>query len=140
MGGRRSSGIARAVIVIGFLAAAPPVSVAAAPNVVVILADDLGFSDLGCQGGEIDTPNLDRLAANGLRYTQGSNTARCWPTRAAVLTGYYAQAIRRDALPGEAGGGCCRRYSNRPAIARTTRENGTWMASHSPRDSSGRST
>jgi arylsulfatase len=104
MGGRRSSGIARAVIVIGFLAAAPPVSVAAAPNVVVILADDLGFSDLGCQGGEIDTPNLDRLAANGLRYTQGSNTARCWPTRAALLTGYYAQAIRRDALPGEAGG------------------------------------
>jgi len=135
MGGRRSSGIARAVIVIGFLAAAPPVSVAAAPNVVVILADDLGFSDLGCQGGEIDTPNLDRLAANGLRYTQGSNTARCWPTRAALLTGYYARRPRV-----QDGRGCCRRYSNRPAIARTTRENGTWMASHSPRDSSGRST
>jgi hypothetical protein len=76
----------------------------AAPNVVVILADDLGFSDLGCQGGEIDTPALDRLAAGGLRYTQASNTARCWPTRGALLTGYYPQAIRRDALPGTEGG------------------------------------
>jgi arylsulfatase len=87
---------------------------AAPPNVVVILADDLGFSDLGCQGGEIDTPNLDRLAVNGLRYTQGSNTARCWPTRAALLTGYYAQAIRRDALPGGDGGA----QATRPAWAR----------------------
>ena len=72
---------------------------AAPPNVVVILADDLGFSDLGCYGGEIDTPHLDRLAAGGLRFTQGYNTARCWPTRGALLTGYYPQAIRRDALP-----------------------------------------
>ncbi len=74
------------------------------PNVLVILADDLGFSDLGCYGGEIDTPNLDRLAAGGLRFTQGYNTARCWPTRAALLTGYYPQAVRRDALPGGQGG------------------------------------
>jgi len=59
-----------------------------APNVVVILADDLGYSDLGCYGGEIQTPNLDRLAAGGLRYSQFYNTARCWPTRAAILTGY----------------------------------------------------
>jgi arylsulfatase A-like enzyme len=73
---------------------------AAPPNVVVILADDLGYSDLGCYGGEIDTPNLDRLAAGGLRFTQGYNTARCWPSRAALLTGYYAQATWRDALPG----------------------------------------
>ena len=78
---------------------------AAPPNVVVILADDLGYSDLGCYGGEIETPNLDRLAAGGLRFTQGYNTARCWPSRGALLTGYYAQAIRRDALPGGAGGG-----------------------------------
>ncbi|MGB8852367.1 MAG: sulfatase-like hydrolase/transferase [Pirellulales bacterium] len=80
---------------------------AAPPNIVVILADDLGFSDLGCYGGEIDTPHLDRLAAGGLRFTQGYNTARCWPTRAALLTGYYAQAINRDALPegkGDTGG------------------------------------
>ena len=70
------------------------------PNIVVILADDLGFSDLGCYGGEIQTPNLDRLAAGGLRYSQFYNTARCWPTRAAILTGYYAQQVRRDTVPG----------------------------------------
>ena len=79
------------------------------PNVLVILADDLGFSDLGAYGGEIDTPNLDRLAAGGLRFTQGYNTARCWPTRAALLTGYYPQAIGRDALPGGKGGAQGRR-------------------------------
>lgn len=73
------------------------------PNFVMILADDLGFSDLGCYGGEIATPNLDVLAAGGLRYTQFYNTARCWPTRAALLTGYYAQQVRRDDLPGVLG-------------------------------------
>src|SRR5262245_53708434 len=60
------------------------------PNVVIILADDLGFSDLGCYGSEIATPNLDRLAAGGLRFTQFYNTARCCPTRASLLTGLYA--------------------------------------------------
>lgn len=74
------------------------------PNFLIILADDLGFSDLGCYGGEIATPNLDALARGGLRYTQGYNTARCWPSRAALLTGYYAQQVRRDALPGLGGG------------------------------------
>lgn len=69
------------------------------PNVLVILADDLGFSDLGCYGSEIRTPNLDGLAAGGLKFTQFYNTARCWPTRAALLTGYYAQQVRRDTLP-----------------------------------------
>jgi arylsulfatase A-like enzyme len=82
----------------------PSRSWCAAPNILVIIADDLGYSDLGCYGGEIDTPNLDRLAANGLRFTQFYNTARCWPTRGALLTGYYAQQIRRDALPGVGGG------------------------------------
>jgi arylsulfatase len=75
------------------------------PNIVFILADDMGYSDLGCYGGEIETPNLDRLAAGGLRFTQFYNTARCWPTRAALLTGYYAQQVHRDALPGLGGGG-----------------------------------
>ncbi len=70
------------------------------PNIVVILADDMGYSDLGCYGGEIQTPNLDRLAADGLRFTQFYNTARCWPSRAAILTGYYAQQVRRDLVPG----------------------------------------
>jgi arylsulfatase len=66
------------------------------PNVVVILADDMGFSDLGCYGGEIETPSLDRLAGDGLRFTQFYNTGRCWPSRAAFLTGYYAQQVNRD--------------------------------------------
>ncbi len=60
------------------------------PNIVLILADDMGFSDIGCYGGEIETPNLDRLAAEGLRYTQFYNGARCCPTRASLLTGLYA--------------------------------------------------
>ena len=59
------------------------------PNVVIILNDDMGFSDIGCYGGEIDTPNLDRLAANGLRYSQFYNTARCSPSRASLLTGLH---------------------------------------------------
>ncbi len=70
------------------------------PNVLLILADDLGFSDLGCYGGEIATPNLDSIAASGLKFSQFYNTARCWPTRGALMTGYYAQQIRRDVLPG----------------------------------------
>jgi len=70
------------------------------PNVLLIMADDLGYSDLGCYGGEIHTPNLDALAAQGLRFTQFYNTGRCWPTRAALLTGYYAQSVRRDAAQG----------------------------------------
>ncbi|MCB1091471.1 MAG: arylsulfatase [Verrucomicrobiae bacterium] len=72
---------------------------------VFILADDMGFSDLGCYGGEIATPNLDGLAADGLRFTQFYNTARCWPTRGALMTGYYAQEIHRDGLPELGGGG-----------------------------------
>ena len=59
------------------------------PNIIVIMSDDMGFSDIGCYGGEIETPNLDRLATNGLRFTQFYNTARCCPTRASLLTGLY---------------------------------------------------
>ena len=66
--------------------AAPP---APKPNVVVILADDMGYSDISCYGGEIPTPNLDRLASRGLRFTQFYNTARCSPSRASLLTGLY---------------------------------------------------
>jgi arylsulfatase len=78
----------------------PRPNIATSPNILLILADDLGYSDLGCYGGEIETPNLDALAKNGLRYTQFYNTARCWPTRGALLSGYYAQATGRDAGPG----------------------------------------
>ncbi|MEX2172944.1 MAG: arylsulfatase [Pirellulaceae bacterium] len=59
------------------------------PNIVVILADDMGLSDIGCYGSEIETPHLDRLAAGGVRFTQFYNTARCCPTRASLLTGLY---------------------------------------------------
>lgn len=79
------------------------------PNVVFILADDMGYSDLGCYGGDIETPNLDKLAASGLKFTQFYNTARCWPTRAAILTGYYAQQVHRDGLPNLGGGGAGQR-------------------------------
>ena len=64
-------------------------AVDARPNIVVIMADDLGFSDLGCYGGEIQTPNLDKLAAGGIRFNSFYNTSRCCPTRAALLTGLY---------------------------------------------------
>ncbi len=62
---------------------------AARPNIILIMADDMGISDVGCYGSEIPTPNLDRLAARGIRFTQFTNTARCCPTRAALLTGLY---------------------------------------------------
>jgi len=72
----------------------------ARPNILIILADDMGYSDATCYGGEIATPNLDSLARSGLRFSQFYNTARCWPSRAALLTGYYAQQVRRDTIPG----------------------------------------
>jgi arylsulfatase A-like enzyme len=59
------------------------------PNIIVMLADDMGYSDIGCYGAEVQTPNLDTLAANGLRFTQFYNTARCCPTRASLLSGLY---------------------------------------------------
>jgi arylsulfatase len=69
---------------VAFCADAPP-----KPNIIVMLVDDMGFADLGCYGSEIPTPNLDGLAAGGVRFTQFYNTARCCPTRAALLTGLY---------------------------------------------------
>src|SRR5215204_6134191 len=59
------------------------------PNIIIILADDLGFSDIGCYGGEINTPNLNYLAANGVRFSNFYNTSRCCPSRASLLTGMY---------------------------------------------------
>jgi arylsulfatase A-like enzyme len=106
----------RFLIAVAALAAPVPAAAAdpARPNVLLIVADDLGFSDLGCYGGEIAAPNLDALARNGLRFTQFYNTARCWPSRAAILTGYYAQQVRRDTLPGIPSGS----GGTRPAWAR----------------------
>ena len=59
------------------------------PNIIIIMSDDMGFSDLSCYGGEIPTPHIDNLAMNGLRFTQFYNTARCCPTRASLLTGLH---------------------------------------------------
>ena len=66
------------------------------PNILIVIADDMGYSDAGCYGGEIATPNLDRLAQGGLRFTQFYSTGRCWPSRSCLLTGYYPQQIRMD--------------------------------------------
>src|SRR6188768_3678236 len=82
---------------------------AAKPNIVLIVADDLGFSDIGCYGSEIKTPHLDKLAAGGLRFTQLYNPARCCPTRAALLTGLYSHQagvghmVQDRGLPGYRG-------------------------------------
>jgi len=70
------------------------------PNFLVILMDDMGFSDAGCYGGEIRTPHIDALASNGIRFTNAYNAGRCWPSRACMITGYYPQQIRRDEMPG----------------------------------------
>ena len=86
----------RIVLALLSVAAVTPVSAAQAPttkparpNIVVILADDFGYSDLGCYGSEIATPNIDKLATGGVRFTQFYNAARCCPTRASLLTGLY---------------------------------------------------
>ncbi|MCL3779531.1 arylsulfatase [Prolixibacteraceae bacterium JC049] len=75
------------------------------PNVIVILADDMGYSDLGCYGSEISTPNLDALASNGVRFSQFYNAARCCPSRASLLTGVY---------PHQAGMGAMVRHTDQP--------------------------
>ncbi len=82
-----------------FIFRASGVGLPVKPNILIIVADDMGFSDIGCYGGEIHTPNLDRMANHGLRFTQFYNTSRCWASRASLLTGYYPQAVRRDLLP-----------------------------------------
>jgi len=73
------------------------------PNIVLIMSDDMGYSDIGCYGGEIDTPTLDALAAGGLRYTQFYNTGRCCPTRASLLTGLYAHQAGIGQMTNDAG-------------------------------------
>ena len=83
--------------------ASPAASAAGKPNIVVILVDDMGFSDIGCYGSEIPTPKLDALAAAGVRFTQFYNTARCCPTRAALLTGLYSHQAGVGHMTGDRG-------------------------------------
>lgn len=73
------------------------------PNIVIVMVNDMGFSDLGCYGGEIHTPNIDRLAAGGLRFSQFYNTARCCPTRAALLTGLFSHQAGIGHMTGDYG-------------------------------------
>ena len=72
--------------------------VAGRPNIIVILADDMGYSDLGCYGGEILTPNIDQLAKEGVRFTGFKNTSRCTPSRASLLTGRYSHSVGVGAM------------------------------------------
>ena len=87
-----------ALLVMAATVSLAEVNTCKSPNILLILVDDMGYSDLGCYGGEINTPTIDRLASNGLRYSQFYNSARCTPTRAAILSGYYAQQINRDSV------------------------------------------
>ncbi len=102
------------------------------PNVVLILADDMGFSDIGCYGSEIRTPNLDRLGQRGVRFTQAYNCARCCPSRASLLTGQYAHQAGIGLMVENLGVPSYQGYLRRDCatVAESVREAGyrTWMA------------
>ncbi|MDP6040126.1 MAG: sulfatase-like hydrolase/transferase, partial [Candidatus Latescibacteria bacterium] len=101
------------------------------PNIIIFQTDDMGFSDLGCYGGEIQTPNLDALAQNGLRFTNFYTSPKCFPSRACLLTGQYAQKVGLGRKP--------RTFKNcvtlgealRPAGYRTLMT-GKWHAEETP--------
>ncbi|MCX7016146.1 MAG: arylsulfatase [Candidatus Sumerlaeota bacterium] len=100
-GGAGLAGLAlpRAALSAGVNAATRPAGAAPArPNIVLMMADDMGYSDLGCYGGEIHTPNLDGLARQGVRFSQFYNNAKCVPTRASLLTGLYSQQVGEGAM------------------------------------------
>ena len=107
--------------------------IASPPNILLIVADDVGYSDLGCYGGEIDTPHLDSLAEQGLRFTNYYVNNMCWPTRASLLTGLYP----KTALPmkGAASGGLHSKVTTLPEALRkvgyTTLMSGKWHLSNS---------
>jgi arylsulfatase len=97
------------LLVFGLLVVCGIVRAADRPNIILIMSDDMGYSDLGCYGGEIATPNLDALAAGGVRFTQFYNGTRCCPTRASLLTGLYPHQagmgfmVRKVPAPGYSG-------------------------------------
>ena len=128
------------------LAAAPAAT--SRPNILIILADDMGFSDAGCYGSEIATPNLDRLAKEGLRFTQFYNTTRCWPraqpsspatTRSRFIATPCPGFPAASRACGKRGTACCQTSSSPPATAAITAASGTLMARCSPAVSTGRS-
>ena len=101
------------------------------PNIVLIMADDMGWSDLGCYGGEIATPNLDRLAAGGLRFSQFYNNAKCAPTRASLLTGLYSQQVGVHVTPARMQG-CVTIAEALSAAGYRTLMSGKWHAEELP--------
>ncbi|MEM7232495.1 MAG: arylsulfatase [Planctomycetota bacterium] len=86
------------------------------PNIVLVMADDMGYTDIGCYGSEIETPRLDELANNGLRFTQFYNTSRCCPTRAALLTGLYSHQAGIGLMTGDRGWDAYRGDLNRRCV------------------------
>jgi len=120
---------------VGFIASArsEAVSDKNGPNIILIMADDMGWSDAGCYGGEIQTPNLDRLAENGLRFTQFYNCARCVPTRAALMYGVYPQQAGVTS-PGGARKvtGCISLAEALKTAGYRTLMTGKWHGAHNP--------
>mgnify|MGYP006246095871 FL=1 len=111
------------------------------PNIITILVDDMGFSDLGCFGGEIDTPNLDRLGVSGFRASQFYNTPRCCPSRACLLTGLYphqagvGMMVYRDFGDGYQGGlndRCVTTAEVLRSAGYQTMLSGKWHVGHEP--------
>jgi len=121
----------RSICLILWLISAQMLSAADRPNIVLIIADDMGYSDLGCYGGDIETPHLDALAKEGLRFTGFHVNNMCWPTRASLMTGLYP----KTALPkkGAAEGGLHPRATTLPQalhdIGYTTLMSGKWHLS-----------
>ncbi len=107
------------------------------PNIVVILADDLGWSDIGCYGSEIPTPNIDALAAGGLRFTQFYNNSVCGPSRVALLTGLYPQQVGHPGTSWNASHGFDRCVTIGEVLQRAgyrTLAVGKWQSSDLPAD------
>jgi len=105
-----------ALLALSSLAAAPSPQGPPRPNVVLIMADDMGYTDIGCYGGEVATPTLDRLAREGVRMTQFYNTSRCCPTRAALLTGLYSHQTGIGLMTGDRGYDAYRGDLNRRCV------------------------
>ncbi|QDT39794.1 arylsulfatase [Stratiformator vulcanicus] len=95
---------------------APAMAADERPNILIIFADDMGFSDIGCYGSEIETPNLDSLAENGLRFRQFYNTGRCCPSRASILTGLYSHQAGVGHMTGDYGHPSYQGYLNEECV------------------------
>ena len=90
-------------VILAFVVAFGSSAAVERPNIIIIMSDDMGYSDIGCYGSEIKTPVLDGLAADGLRFTHFYNTARCCPTRASLLTGLYPHQAGVGHMTGDRG-------------------------------------